>query len=177
MRRWSESVSQWSENPRNDLLARLAVAVPLLVGGLAVMVAGLRLGGFAAAGAMLMAAACFIGAGLLLAPWVAQRLGGLAGGLFFPDRQFERPQPVFSIAEGKRVQGQPLEALAEYERVLQEHPQESRCFVSMMDIAARDLRDPTLAEGYYRRGAAQITAPEVRRQLRAARDEILRDFE
>jgi hypothetical protein len=168
---------RWYENPRTDLAIRLAVAVPLLLAGIAVMVGGLRAGGWTAAFSLPLAVACFVGAGAMIAPLLAQRLGDLAGGLFFPNRSFDRPQPVFSIAEGKRAQGQPREALAEYERVLLEHPQESRCYISMMDIAARDLRDPALAEGYYRRAAEQITDSETRRRLAEARAEILRDFQ
>ena len=164
------------EDPKIDLMIRLAVAIPLLLAGMRCMVSAMRMGGFAAVGPMLVAAACLIGAGAMIAPWVAQRCGNLAGGLLYPDRKFDRPQPVFSLAEGKRTQGLPREALAEYERVLLEHPQETRCYVSMMDIAARDLRDPVLAEGYYRRGSAQLTDPEALRLLGEARDEILRDF-
>lgn len=168
---------RWHEDPKLDLLVRLAVAVPLLLAGLVIMVTGLRAGGWTAAFSLPLATACFVGAGVMIAPWVAQRCGNLAGGLFFPDREFDRPQPVFSIAEGKRAQGQPREALAEYERVLLEHPQECRCYISMMDIAARDLRDPLLADGYYRRGVAQIVDPETLRRLGEARAEILRDFQ
>ena len=170
-------MSRWYEDPKLDLMVRLAVAIPLLLAGLMIMVAGLRAGGMTAAFSLPLAVACFVGAGVMIAPWVAQRFGNLAGGLFFPERQFDRPQPVFSIAAGKRAQGQPREALAEYERVLLEHPQESHCYVSMMDIAARDLRDPILADGYYRRGAAQLTDAEALRRLRQARDEILQDFQ
>lgn len=166
---------QLSEDPRIDLAIRLAVAVPLAVAGIAVMVAGLRCGGLAAAGAMLVAAACFIGAGIMVAPWVAARIGNAAGGLFFPDRHFDRPQPVLSLAEGKRVQGRPMEALAEYERVLLEHPQETRCYIAMMDTAVRDLHDPALAEGYYRRGREALTATAAVASLDQAREEILRD--
>ncbi len=166
---------RWHEDPRTDVTVRLAVAVPLLLAGTVIMVKGLRAGGWTAAFSLPLATACFVGAGAMIAPWVAQRCGDLAGGLFFPDRQFDRPPPVFSIAEGKRANGQPREALAEYERVLVEHPQESRCYVGMMDIAARDLRDPVLAEGYYRRAAAQLTDTAALAQLAAARDEILRD--
>jgi hypothetical protein len=170
-------MSGWYEDPKLDLLVRLAIAVPLFVVGICTLVGGARLGGFAAAGAVLLAAACFIGAGIAIAPWVAQRCGNLAGTIFYPDRHFDRPQPVFSIAEGKRTRGLPHEALAEYERVLLEYPQETRCYISMMDIAARDLRDPALAEGYFQRSVAQISDPDAVKQLRQARDEILRDFQ
>jgi hypothetical protein len=170
------TMSRWYEDPKLDLAVRLAVAIPLLLAGLWVMVAGLRAGGLTAAFSLPLATACFVGAGVMIAPWIAERCGNLAGGLLYPDRTFDRPQPVFSIAEGKRAQGQPREALAEYEQVLLEHPQELRCYISMMDIAARDLRDPLLAEDYYRRGAGLITEPQTLRKLREARDEILRDF-
>jgi len=166
---------QGSEDPRIDLVIRLAVAAPLALAGIATMVAGLHAGGLAAAGAMLLAAACFIGAGIMLAPWVAARIGAAAGGVFFPDRHFDRPQPVFSLAEGKRAQGKPREALAEYERVLLDHPQEVRCYIAMMDTAVRDLHDPALAEGYYRRGHDALAAPEATAGLDRAHEEILRD--
>ncbi len=169
-------MGRWTDDPRADLALRLAGAVPLALAGLAVMVGGLRTGGLAAAGAMLLAAACFIGAGLLMAPWVAARAGGAAGTIFFPDRRFDRPQPMYSLAEGKRTQGKPREALAEYERILLEHPADVRCYIAMMDIAARDLRDPALAEGYFRRGTEAVAEPRAAADLRRARDEILRDF-
>jgi len=169
-------VASWRDDPKKDLAVRLTVALPALLAGLGVMVGGLRVGGLAAAGALLVATACFIVAGIALAPWVAERCGSAGAAIIFPDRHFARPQAVLSLAEGKRAQGLPREALAEYERVLLEHPDEVRCFVGMMDIAVRDLHDPVLAEGFYRRGCEELTDRDALEQLRQAHEEILRDF-
>jgi hypothetical protein len=173
MRQWS---MRWSEDPKVDLAIRLGVAIPLAGLGLVNMVIAARSAGLGAVGFVLIAAACFIGAGIAVAPWVAARLGNAAAGIIYPDRHFDRPQPVFSHAEAKRAQGLPREALAEYERVLAEHPEEVRCYIAMMDVAGRDLRDPTLAEGYYRRACDSITDAGALAQLRQAHDEILQDF-
>lgn len=175
MRSW-RWLGQRTEDPRVDLAIRLVVAVPLAVLGLMAMVSALRTGGFAAAGYVLFAAACFVGAGAMVAPWMAARIGNAAAGILYPDRHFDRPQPVFSLAEAKRAQGKPREALDAYELVLLEHPQEVRCYIAMMDTAARDLHDPTLAEGYYRRAGECIAEAKALTQLRQARDEILQDF-
>lgn len=171
------SMSSWRDDPKADLAVRLAVAIPAAVAGMVILVQGLRMGAFAAAGAMLVAAACFVLAGIMIAPWVAERVGNAGAGVLYPDRHFAGPQAIFSLAEGKRAQGLPRDALTEYERVLAEHPDEVGCFVAMMDIAARDLHDPVLAEGFYRRGNGQLTDPEARQQLREAHDEILKDFQ
>ena len=45
-----------------------------------------------------------------------------------------------------------------------------------MDIAARDLQDPTLAEGFFRRARAQLSDRTALARLQAAHDEILQDF-
>lgn len=167
----------WRDDPKLDLAVRLAVAVPALVIGMVILVQGLRAGALAAAFAMLLATACFVVAGIMIAPWVAERLGNAGAGILYPDRRFTGPQAIHSLAEGKRAQGLAREALAQYERVLAEHPQDLPCFVAMMDTAARDLRDPVLAQGFYRRGSEQLTDPKDLAQLRAARDEILKDFQ
>jgi tetratricopeptide (TPR) repeat protein len=114
-----------------DLLFLLFVAAPLVAEG-----------GYAGAfGGIPMVAV----AGLVLAViwtediagWVGRKFGQLYdGGDLVAD-----PEPFFSIAEARRKQGKPADAVAEVVKQLERFPTSFRGLMLLADIQARDLHD------------------------------------
>ena len=89
------SMSSWRDDPKADLAVRLAVAIPAAVAGMVVLVQGLRMGAFAAAGGMLVAAS-FVLAGIMIAPWVAERVGNARRRVSTPTGA-SRGRAIFSV--------------------------------------------------------------------------------
>lgn len=166
----------FSANPTTDLLVRLLFALPLMAVGMGVLYAGTKGSAMGALFVIPVAALFFALGGVFLAPWVAERVADPVGNLFMPDRRFDRPQPMYSIAEGKRARCEFAEAMAQYEDILVQHPGDLRCYIAMMDIAATDLRDPELAESIYRRAIHDIERKKDRETLKQAHEELLSDY-
>ena len=158
------------------LLFRLAVAAPLLAGGVWVMVgAG---GGLAGAYATCLFGAAFVILGaLVLANPLAELTANLtmkgASALLFPDRYFPRPQPNYSIPESRVKAGHYTEAMALYETLAAEHPDEVRVYVEMMDLAVNHLHDGNGAKAIFQRGLAAVKGPAARGALTHAGEAIL----
>ncbi|MBN2452533.1 MAG: hypothetical protein JXR77_19265 [Lentisphaeria bacterium] len=164
------------ENRGVNLAVRLAIAAPFATLGMIVLVKGAWAGGFATAGALILATACFLVAGIALAPWVAEAVATPAGNLFFPDRKYSRAQPRYSIPEGHRARCEFQAAMDAYEAILVEFPGDARCFIALMDIAVTELHDAALAEGIYRRACGEVVGGTDRHRLDEAHAEILRDY-
>lgn len=102
---------------------------------------------------------------ILLAPPLARLFAESTGGLFYPDQSFDRPQPMYSIPQARRVQGQYEEALAGFEQIAQEHPDRVEPYVAMIEIAIVNLHDGGRAEAFYQRGLAALQREEDKESL------------
>ena len=91
-----------------------------------------------------------------IARWLAEPLGGL----LWPKRYYDTPQPMYGIPESRRIRGRPEEALAEYEKIAAAHPGEVRPWLEMIDIALTDLHDPKRANALFQRGLAALARPD-----------------
>ena len=172
MKRWRD----WKlDNPVVDFLLRLAIALPLDAIGLFFFAQAMKGGGFAAVVTIPLGALFFVLGAIPIAPWIAERFAGPAGNIFFPDRRFDRPQPTYSMAETKRVRGEFVEALEEYEGILADYPGDLRCFIAMLDIAATDLKDAALVERLVRRAREEVSSADMAR-IEEVYDELTRDF-
>jgi hypothetical protein len=99
-------------------------------------------------GGMLMivaAHAALIGAALLLARPLAGLLGDWMSGLFMPGGRHDRPQPMYSIPEGRVAREDYAGALEAYAELAAEHPEEIAPHLRMMEIWLRVYRDPESA--------------------------------
>ena len=96
-----------------------------------------------------------------IARWLAEPLGGL----LWPKRYYDKPQPMYGIPQSRRIRGRPEEALAEYEKIAAAHPAEVRPWLDMIEIALTDLHDPERANAFYQRGLAALTRPDDRDHL------------
>lgn len=67
---------------------------------------------------------CLIGSAVIIAPYLASLLAKPMGRLFYSGEQFDRPQPMYSIPEGKRKSGDYQEAFDGFQKIANEYPQE-----------------------------------------------------
>lgn len=116
-------------------------------------------------GAGLLAITCFLTAAISIAPPVAQLIGEQAGKLFYSGEQFDRPQPMFSIPEGKRKSGYYQEAFDGFQKIADEYPQELKAYIEMIDIAIVDMKNKKLANSVFHQGIATLVEKQDRDSL------------
>lgn len=99
-------------------------------------------------GGMLMILAAhgaLIVAAVLLARPLAGLLGDWMSGLFMPGGRHDRPQPAYSIPEGRAAREDFAGALEAYAQLAAEHPEEIAPHLRMMEIRLRVYQDPDSA--------------------------------
>ena len=107
----------------------------------------------------------FLVAAIFLAGPIARGLAEPLGGLLWPKRYYDKPQPMYGIPQARRIRGRPEEALAEYEKIAAAHPDEVRPWLDMIDIALTDLHDPERANALFQRGLAALARPDDKDHL------------
>lgn len=99
-------------------------------------------------GGMLMIVAAhgvlLVGA-ILLAKPIAGWVGDLLANLFMPGDRHSRPQPMYSIPEGRLAKEDYAGALEAYAELAAEHPGEIAPHLRMMEIWLRVYQDPDSA--------------------------------
>jgi len=88
---------------------------------------------------------------ILMAPDIAGYLSQFAGNILWK-HHVGKPQPLYSIPESLVARGKYAEAEEEYEKIIQDFPNEIKPHADMINIAVRWLNDGQLAEDLYRRG-------------------------
>jgi hypothetical protein len=127
-------------------------------------------------GGMLMivaAHAALIGAALLLARPLAGLLGDWMSGLFMPGERHSRPQPVYSIPEGRMAREDYAGALEAYAQLAAEHPEEIAPHLRMMEIWLRVYKDPDAARTIRDNALLTIKGRKNKEKLAAAAGVIL----
>ena len=145
------------------LLRRLVPAAALF--GVGWYVLATASGGWAAVPRLLVGFSCFITAAVILAFPVAGLLAEPTGNLFYAGERFDRPQPIYSIPQSKRTQGFYELAMTAYQKIADEYPEEVKPYVEMIDIATRDLNDPTRALAVYETGMSRLKKDKDRAVL------------
>jgi len=84
-------------------------------------------------------------AAILLARPVAGWVGDLMANLFMPGERHDRPQPMYSIPEGRVAREDYAGALEAYAELAAEHPEEVAPHLRMMEIWLRVYKDPEAA--------------------------------
>ncbi len=149
-----------------SLLWRLLPAGVLFLLGTAILLAYGPFGGFLGFGLYLIAS-------IILAFPLATLLVTAWGNLFWSISYFEKPQPMYGIPQSRRVKGLPEEALAEYEKILAQFPEEVRPHLAMIEIALLDLRDPARAHALYLRALDRLKNPADQAVLETIYSETL----
>lgn len=88
-----------------------------------------------------------------------------SGSLFWPSEHFDRPQPMYSIPQSKRAKGLYEEALAGFEKIAEDYPEELQPYVEMIDIAIVNLMDPDRANRIYQKGLSTLKREEAKEAL------------
>lgn len=84
-------------------------------------------------------------AALIMARPLAGFIGGWMSGIFMPGDSHSRPQPMYSIPEGRVAAEDYAGALEAYAELAAEHPQEIAPHLRMMEIWLRVYKDPESA--------------------------------
>ncbi len=94
---------------------------------------------------ILAANGALVVAALLLAKPIAGFFGDWMATLFMPGERHDRPQPMYSIPEGRMAAEDYAGALEAYAELAAEHPTEIAPHLRMMEIWLRVYRDPDSA--------------------------------
>lgn len=138
-----------------SLIVRVVIAATILVAGFRMLEWSF----------VLVAPFLILLAAVLVATPIAQLLGGGTGSLFFPNRHFDRPQPMYGIPQARRAEGHYDEAMRELERIGTEYPGEVQAWIDMIDIAVVNLNDAQRAEAIYVQGMNVLKRTEQRESL------------
>lgn len=114
-------------------------------------------GGWAATPRLLFGMACLVAGATIIAPPIARLIAEPSGNMFYPSRHYDRPQPAYSIPQSKRAKGLYEEAMAGFEKIAEEHPDEVKPYIEMIDIAIVNLKDPDRANAIYQRGLSLLS--------------------
>ena len=149
-----------------SLLKRAIPAGACFVGGIWIL-----LGSWNVA-QMLLGYLLFLVAAILVSGPLARWLAEPAGSLLWPRRYYDKPQPMYGIPQSRRAKGQLEEAIAEYEKIAAEHPDEVRPYLEMIDVAIHDLRDADRANSIFQNGLARLKNADDKDRLAQAYAEI-----
>jgi hypothetical protein len=144
-------------NNYRDIFKQLAVmgviGFPLTIGGAIMLFSADH--AHSPGGGIFACAAIIAGATVLAWP-LARLVAEPSGKLFYPDRRYSRPQPVYSIPQSKRAKGLYEEAIAGFEKIAADHPDEAKPYIEMIDICIVHLKDPVRANEIYQRGMSLL---------------------
>ncbi len=146
----------------------------LVIGGLiaaAFFLAGWRLmptgGSWDALPHILGGMVCFVLGSCAFAVPLARWLAEPWGSLYFSNRRASGKAPMYGIPQAKRKKGMFEEAMADYEAIVRDHPDELRAYVEMMDMAVVDMQDLHRAELVFEHGLLVLQNEHDLRALKA----------
>ena len=144
----ADAFAEWKREERRELRSRLVrwgLAIPLFLSFIWIPWFGAF---FALLGSLL----------------IAQVVGRFFANLLWPHRK-RKPKPVYGIPESLVFKGKYEAAEKEYEKIIQEFPNEVKPHVDLINIAVMHLNNGELAEQLYQRGMKLINDPEARETL------------
>ncbi len=134
------------------LLVRLLIASPFFAIGLT--------------GAAFVASPFFTLAGaIIVAKPLARLLAEPFGSLFFPNKHYDRPQPIYGIPLARKQEGHYEEALAGFLEIAHGWPDQVQAWIEMLDVAINCLHDGARAESIFQQGMAALQDDAARQRL------------
>lgn len=112
-------------------------------------------------------------AAIVLAKPVAGWFGDLTANLFMPGARHDRPQPMYSIPEGRMAAEDYAGALEAYTELAAAHPEEIAPHLRMMEIWLRVYRDPEAAQTIHANALVTIKGRGNRKKFATAAAVIL----
>jgi len=122
---------------------------------------------------ILAAHAVLIVAAIFMAKPLAGMVGDWVSGLFLPGDRHSRPQPMYSIPEGRMAAEDYAGALEAYAALAAEHPEEIAPHLRMMEIWLRVYRDADAARTIRDNALLSIKGKRNQEKFRAAAQVIL----
>jgi hypothetical protein len=122
---------------------------------------------------ILAAHAALLVAAIFMAKPLAGMLGDWVSGLFMPGDRHSRPQPMYSIPEGRMAAEDYAGALEAYAALAAEHPAEIVPHLRMMEIWLRVYRDADAARTIRDNALLSIKGKRNQEKFRAAAQVIL----
>ena len=119
-------------------------------------------------------ASLLVGA-ILMAKPIAGLIGDLMANLFMPGDRNARPQPMYSIPEGRMTAEDYAGALEAYAELAAEHPEEVAPHLRMMEIWLRHYKDPASARTIHRNALLSIKGRGNKRKFEAAAGLLLQE--
>lgn len=107
----------------------------------------------------------------LIGPDIASYPASLLMHMLYPMREGER-RPVYGIPQSLMARGRYVEAEEEYEKIIQEFPNEVTPHIDMLNIAVMRLNNAELAEQIFQRGMTLLKQPAARETLSREYDRI-----
>jgi hypothetical protein len=114
---------------------------------------------------MFLGFACIMLTPVIVAPAIARLIAEPASSIYYPREETDYIPPVYGIPESKRAKGLYEEAMAGFEKIIENYPDEVRPYIEMIDIAIRNLKDPERANQIYQRGMANLKKDEAKQVL------------
>ena len=135
-----------------SLLVRLLIASPFFAIGLT--------------GAAFIASPFFTLTGAIIIAFPLARLfAEPLGSLFFPNKHYDRPQPIYSIPLARKQEGRYEEALAGFLQIAYAWPEQVQAWIEMVDVAITGLNDGPRAEKIFQQGMAALRDDAARQRL------------
>ncbi len=124
---------------------------------------------------ILLGMICFVAAAVIVGPAIAGLIALPSARVYESSGASRRPasRAVYGVAEIRRNQGRPDEAMAEYEKISERFPREVEPYAGMIEITALDFGDRDRALSVFRKGLAALQKEEDRERLRAVYRESL----
>ncbi len=153
---------------------RLALALMVIGVGSLVISKGLAAGGGAGSmGYFILGMSIFVVAAMIMGKPLAGVVAEFLGNLIYTSEHYSKPQPVYGIPEAKRLKGLFQEAFEGFQKLSQEHPQELRAYIEMIDIALVEMKNQDLASSVYHCGMEVLGKQEAREALTRKYEELV----
>jgi hypothetical protein len=114
---------------------------------------------------VLLLHAVLIVVSIILSIPFSDSIGNWFSGLLFPTTEFERPQPIYSFPEAQAIRGNFAGAMALYEGMVREYPEEVRPHLEMMELAWGPLKDGNRAGEIYEKARKIFRSKTQRAEL------------
>lgn len=141
--------------------------------GVYVISKGLALPGWAGSPYFIFGMAAFVVASITMGMPMARVVAEFLGNLVYTSEHYSKPQPVYGIPEAKRLKGLFQESFEGYQKLSQEHPQELRAYIEMIDIALVEMKNPDLASSVYHCGMEVLEGQEAKEVLTRKYEEFV----
>ena len=108
---------------------------------------------------LLMVAGCVVAgicAGYPAAQWIGRKFAEILSCL--PTPKFSKAPPAYGIPASKAIRGDLAGAMACYEQLLLDHPQDKQIYLRMLEITFGPLHAPEYGENVLQRGLQNLTS-------------------